>query len=102
VARRVAIDSHRARMIRPREMPDAELNEIPAPQDSFERSAVAQTIRRAMQRLSADHREVIMEVYFFGRTAAQASERLAIPVGTVKSRLHYALRTLRDAVGSIE
>lgn len=49
----------------------------------------------ALQRLSADHRAVIAAAYYEGRTVADIAGRLQIPEGTVKSRLHYGLRTLR-------
>ena len=45
--------------------------------------------------LSSDHRAVLQEVYFRGRSTAQAAQELGIPVGTVKSRTHHALTRLR-------
>jgi RNA polymerase sigma-70 factor, ECF subfamily len=52
-------------------------------------------VARALARLSPEHRAVLREVYFADRTAAQAAEVLGLPVGTVKSRVHHALRRLR-------
>ena len=49
----------------------------------------------ALDRLTPEHREVIVECYYRGRSTAEAAEVLRIPVGTVKSRTHYALRALR-------
>ncbi|HEY3438743.1 MAG TPA: sigma-70 family RNA polymerase sigma factor [Actinotalea sp.] len=49
----------------------------------------------ALSRLSEDHREVISLCYFGGRTVAEAAAQLGVPPGTVKSRTHYALRSLR-------
>ena len=49
----------------------------------------------ALARLSADHREVIQLCYFGGRSVAEAAAVLGVPPGTVKSRTHYALRSLR-------
>jgi len=51
-----------------------------------------------MTRLSADHRQVLRECYFDGRSVAEAARRLGIAEGTVKSRTHYALRALRLAL----
>ena len=48
-----------------------------------------------LARLSADHRAVLIETYYRGRSVAEAAAVLHIPPGTVKSRAHYALRTLR-------
>jgi RNA polymerase sigma-70 factor, ECF subfamily len=52
----------------------------------------------ALSRLSEDHRLVLVECYYRGRSVAEAARRLDIPQGTVKSRTHYALRALRLAL----
>jgi RNA polymerase sigma-70 factor (ECF subfamily) len=52
-------------------------------------------IAEALGGLSVEHRTVISAAYFEGRSVADISARLHIPEGTVKSRLHYGLRTLR-------
>ena len=55
-------------------------------------------ISDALARLSPEHREVIRRSYFLGWTTAQIAADLGIADGTVKSRLHYALRSLRHAL----
>ena len=55
-------------------------------------------IAEALSSLSAEHRSVISAAYYEGRSVADISARLRIPEGTVKSRLHYGLRTLRLAL----
>jgi RNA polymerase sigma-70 factor (ECF subfamily) len=52
-------------------------------------------IAEAIHTLSAEHRAVISAAYFEGRSVADIAGRLRIPEGTVKSRLHYGLRTLK-------
>ncbi len=52
----------------------------------------------AMASLSEDHREVVSAAYWEGLSTRETAERLAIPDGTVKSRLYYALRALRAAL----
>jgi RNA polymerase sigma-70 factor (ECF subfamily) len=52
-------------------------------------------IAEALTSLSLEHRTVIAAAYFEGRSVADIATRLQIPEGTVKSRLHYGLRTLR-------
>lgn len=52
-------------------------------------------IAEALSELSVDHRAVISAAYFEGRSVADIAARLHIPEGTVKSRLHYGLRTLK-------
>lgn len=45
--------------------------------------------------LSPEHREALVLIYIYGRTANEVSHILNIPPGTVKSRHHYALLGLR-------
>jgi RNA polymerase sigma-70 factor, ECF subfamily len=52
----------------------------------------------AMAQLSAEHRAVVARSYYQGWTTAQVAADLGIAEGTVKSRLHYALRALRQAL----
>ena len=52
----------------------------------------------AMAQLSAEHRAVVGRSYYRGWTTAQIAADLGIAEGTVKSRLHYALRGLRQAL----
>ena len=48
-----------------------------------------------LARLSSDHRRVITAAYYEGRSVAEIAAELHVPEGTVKSRLHYGLRSLR-------
>jgi RNA polymerase sigma-70 factor, ECF subfamily len=52
-------------------------------------------INDAMAQLSAEHRAVIERSYYRGWTTVQIAADLEIAEGTVKSRLHYAVRALR-------
>jgi RNA polymerase sigma-70 factor (ECF subfamily) len=49
----------------------------------------------AFDRLDSDHRIVVLLRFWQDLSLDEMADRLDIPVGTVKSRLHYALRTLR-------
>ena len=49
----------------------------------------------ALRALPAAHLEILRETVLRGRTVNQAAQVLGIPVGTVKSRVYYALRSLR-------
>lgn len=53
----------------------------------------------AVERLSAAQRGVVTLVYRQGMTLDAVAQRLGIPVGTVKSRLHAALTALRQSWG---
>lgn len=55
-------------------------------------------LARGFQRLSPEHRAVVVLVYYEGLTMDEAAAVLDIAPGTVASRLHYALRTLRAAL----
>ncbi|MEH3141695.1 MAG: sigma-70 family RNA polymerase sigma factor [Mycobacterium kyogaense] len=49
----------------------------------------------ALAQLTEEHRAVVRRAYYQGWTTAQISADLGIAEGTVKSRLHYAMRALR-------
>jgi RNA polymerase sigma-70 factor (ECF subfamily) len=55
-------------------------------------------IGRAIAQLSGEHREVVVMRYMLDLTNEDIGERLGIPVGTVKSRLHYAFTELRRSL----
>jgi RNA polymerase sigma-70 factor (ECF subfamily) len=97
VARRLVIDGHRSRQARPPETSPAALDQLPA-NDEMERSLRLMTISDALQDLSDAHREALVETYFRGRTVNEAAAELGLPAGTVRSRVFYALRALRNAL----
>ena len=57
-------------------------------------------IRQAIARLPEAHRAVFVLVHLEGYQLAEAAEILEIPVGTVKSRMHAAVRLLRSWLAS--
>jgi RNA polymerase sigma-70 factor (ECF subfamily) len=94
VARNIVVDGWRA----DRRRPTTSTESVPEPlqPDATDRALQAMVVAEAMQRLSHDHGAVLLECYYYrGCNAAQAAARLDIPIGTVKSRLHYALHALR-------
>jgi RNA polymerase sigma-70 factor (ECF subfamily) len=95
VARNLAIDAWRRRTARVGEVITDELPEPPSEGDEAERVVEAWTIAEALAKLSPAHREVLVECFYQGRSVAEAAARLGIPPGTVKSRTHYALQSLR-------
>jgi RNA polymerase sigma-70 factor (ECF subfamily) len=52
----------------------------------------------AFRQLSVEHRTVVVLVHYLGMSAREAAEAMETPVGTVRSRLHYALNHLRAAI----
>jgi RNA polymerase sigma-70 factor (ECF subfamily) len=97
VARNIVIDRARARRSR---MPDApaEVIEAAAGTNELDSALLAWQIADALRSLSPDHRRVIVEVYYRGRSVAEAAAVLGVPPGTVRSRTFYALRALRVAL----
>jgi RNA polymerase sigma factor (sigma-70 family) len=57
-------------------------------------------VRAAMSKLPDPHREVLELAYFAGYTQSQLAERLAVPIGTVKSRTFAAMNALRELLAA--
>lgn len=55
-------------------------------------------LERGFRRLSIDHRAVVVLHHYLDLTVDEIADALAIPPGTVRSRLHYAMRALRAAL----
>ena len=54
-------------------------------------------VRRELATLPDSLRSVVLMIYFQGLKYREAAESLAIPVGTVKSRMHSAILKLNDS-----
>jgi RNA polymerase sigma-70 factor, ECF subfamily len=95
VARNIVTDRIRARAARPPEVPESP-DTPPIQRDHADRVATSVTVLAALEELSEDHRGVLDQIYFQGRSLGEAATALGIPAGTVKSRSYYALRALRE------
>jgi RNA polymerase sigma-70 factor, ECF subfamily len=60
-----------------------------------------EALRRAVDALPGLCRQVVMLVYFQGLKYREAAEILAVPVGTVKSRMHTAMQKLTESLSYI-
>ena len=101
IAHNLVVDHHRRRGARPQTVAPVEtIADAPAyaTPDAIDRAMEAWQVAEALDRLSPAHREVVVETYYRGSSVAEASQRLGIPQGTVKSRLYYGLRALRLAL----
>lgn len=83
-----------------KEMPweDIEMGEIPPIPDPWEETWSRERrrlIRKALQHLSVEQRQVIELAYFEGLTHEEIAERCQIPLGTAKSRLKLGLLHLK-------
>ena len=66
--------------------------------DPFRGALDRDEIGRALQALPAEQRVVIVLRFWRDLPLEEIADRLALPLGTVKSRLHYGLRTMRGVI----
>jgi RNA polymerase sigma-70 factor (ECF subfamily) len=59
-------------------------------------------VQDALQRLGDTHRSVIVMFDIMGLSYEEIAASLGVPLGTVKSRLHYATRLLRASIRPTE
>src|SRR5215831_15519435 len=76
VARRVAIDAARSRRARPVEARMVDVGRVADPTQEIDRLIIAETVRRGLLQLTPEHRGVLVETYYRGRTAREAAEVL--------------------------
>ena len=102
IARNRVVDARRRAAVRPGVTVDPE-PESPAELDrALEQAVLRWQIAAALARLSPEHREVIRLAHYGGLTLREIAERKGIPLGTVKSRTSYALRSLRLIMDEME
>jgi RNA polymerase sigma-70 factor (ECF subfamily) len=79
---------------------DAEEPELPdAALSAAERTG---RVREALEALGEEQRQVVRLSFFEERPHAEIAELLALPLGTVKSRIRLAMKRLRDILGDLE
>lgn len=66
------------------------------PPEQAERRELRQIVRDGIAALPPRQQAVVVLYYLHGRSLEETATALDLPLGTVKSRLHYALRSLRD------
>lgn len=96
-ARNLAIDRFRRQRSRPAEA-SADLLDTVVTTGDLDRTLNAVVVADALTSLSPVHRDVLIECYYRGRTAAEVAAERGLPAGTVRSRIHYALQALRLAL----
>jgi RNA polymerase sigma-70 factor (ECF subfamily) len=99
IVRNVVIDLSRARAVRPPMSRDAAPGDtIDLTDDAFDRVLTAWQVEEALRMLSDEHRVALVEVHYRGRAYDDVARELGVPVGTVKSRVFYALKAMRLAL----
>lgn len=93
----VVVDLGRARSARP---PVAEAG-VEATVERLEQSLLAWQVEEAMRRISEQHRRVLVDTYYRGRTYAEVGAELGVPERTVKSRVNDGLRALKAALEEV-
>jgi RNA polymerase sigma-70 factor (ECF subfamily) len=102
IARTRAIDRLRARQARPDTTADVLLETMPgntqAPSDQAIANEQYALIRQGLVALPVEQRTALELAYFEGLSQSEIAERLAAPLGTIKTRIRTALTTLRRSL----
>jgi RNA polymerase sigma-70 factor (ECF subfamily) len=96
VARNLVIDDRRSARFT-RELQTDDVPERPS-LDAIGPAVDKWVLADALKSLSPEHRTAIVRAYYLGQTVNDIAALENVPPGTVKSRLHYALRALRTAL----
>ena len=88
-----------------RRRPDEELDEEAAeaiedpgddPEQALAKKDKSAVIRKCLEGLSADHREIIDLVYYHDKSVEEVAQIVSIPENTVKTRMFYARKRLAE------
>ena len=102
IARTRAIDRLRARRSRPDTTGDVLLDRMPGHTEPASDMLIASEqyarVRQGLVALPAEQRTALELAYFEGLSQSEIAERLAAPLGTIKTRIRTALTTLRRSL----
>jgi RNA polymerase sigma-70 factor, ECF subfamily len=104
IARNLRIDRLR-REFAWQELPeghDETASDDPAPDEILSDHERQVRVRSALATLPADQHEVVSLSYLEGLSHSEIAERLALPLGTVKSRMRLAYQKIREMVGDLK
>lgn len=98
IARNRAIDELRRRKVRPsatllEEAWDVSVNNL---EETVDGRAQSIRVRAALSKLPSEQRQVMLMAYFGGYSQTEISDELAMPLGTVKTRMRLAMQKLRQ------
>jgi RNA polymerase sigma-70 factor, ECF subfamily len=105
VARNRAIDYLRSAGGRERNAVEYEESDHPSLYCDMEKDILAsdkaRKVKSAIDKLPANHRQVIELAYFEGLSQTEMAERMGQPLGTVKTWVRTALKNLRDELAVV-
>jgi len=93
IARNAIVDAERHRARRPRAAVGQPEEQIDG-EEPIERALLRWQITLAFDRLTPDHRAIVHQTQVQGLKLREIAERTGVPLGTVKSRAHYAVENL--------
>lgn len=70
------------------------------PEIALQKKDKAAILRRCLEALSVDHREILDLVYYHEKSVQEVASILAIPEGTVKTRMFHARKKLAEFMRS--
>ena len=74
----------------------------PSEPDRASELADRDQLERGLRRLNERQRTILILHFYLGLSPSEAADALDIPIGTAKSRLHYAIDSLRAAIAADE
>jgi len=74
------------------------LDDLRSPAQAPEDGALRLSLRQALAQASPEQREAIRMAFFHGFTYEETAARLALPLGTLKSRIRLGLRAMREVM----
>lgn len=100
IARNRAIDELRRRKVRPSSTLLEEAWNISenSLEDTVDGRAQSVQVRTALSELPSEQRQVMLMAYFGGYSQTEISDELAMPLGTVKTRMRLAMQKLRQTL----
>ena len=107
LARTRAIDRYRAGMAergRIESLDTVELfvSEGETPEQDLEGQQRRRYVQQALALLTTEQRKVIALAYFYGLSQSEISDKLNVPLGTVKTRMRLGMIKLREALAPYE
>ena len=102
IARNLRIDAiRRGRRGEPVEDPSDAPDAEPTPDQALFAAQSETRVRQALLSLPTEQAEVVRLSFFSDKPHSEIAEELALPLGTVKSRLRLAMRRLRDLLADL-